>query len=61
MATGDYGKGAGGLFGTPDIDWQNATSGNLVVWHMDFAGNRTSGLFTTPNNPGAGWNLVGPR
>lgn len=42
----------------------NATSGNMVVWHMDQAGNRTSGLFTTPSAPAPNptdWTLAGPR
>jgi hypothetical protein len=61
LAVGDYGKGAGGVFGAQDIVWQNETSYKVVVWHMDFAGNRTSGLFTTPDTNGVGYKLVGPR
>jgi hypothetical protein len=43
--------------------WRNATSGRFVVWHMDQAGNRTSGVFTTPDAPASplAWTIVGPR
>lgn len=61
LAAADLGKGAGGVAGTPDIVWQNLTSKKLVVWHMDFAGNRTSGVFTTPDTAHQGFDLVGPR
>lgn len=60
LATGDWGRG-GGPYGAPDILWQNDTSEKLVLWHMDFAGNRTSGTFLTPDTPTAGYKLVGPR
>jgi hypothetical protein len=55
VAVGDFGRGASGPLGqaphgTPDILWQNDVSKKLVVWHMDFAGRRTSGGFTTPDN-----------
>jgi hypothetical protein len=36
----------------------------LAVWHMDWAGNRTSGSFTTPMQPDTSaldWTVVGPR
>ena len=64
LAGGDYGAGAGGLAGTNDVVWRNATSGRIVVWHLDLAGTRTSGTFTTPDAPGpvaTDWTLVGPR
>ena len=64
LAMGDYGVGAGGLPNTRDIVWRNATSGRFVLWYMDQAGNRTSGLFTTPMEPGpnaTSWTIVGPR
>ncbi len=64
LASADYGVGAGGLAGTNDVVWRNATSGRVVVWHLDLLGNRTSGLFTSPDAPGpdpAGWTIVGPR
>ncbi len=64
LATGDYGVGAGGQPDTNDIVWRNATSGNFVVWHLDLAGNRTSGTFTVPAAPATnptGWTIVGPR
>jgi hypothetical protein len=67
LAGGDYGLGAA-LTGTPvagsrDIVWRNATSGNLVVWHMDLAGNRTGGGFTNPAAPTdpLNWTVAGPR
>jgi hypothetical protein len=61
VAAGDYGMGADGLYGTNDIVWRNDTSGNLVVWHMDRNGARTSGVFTNPKTPGLGYKVVGPR
>jgi len=63
LAGGDFGVGASGFVNTKDIVWRNATSGRYVVWHMDQAGNRTAGLFTTPNSPAAPleWTIVGPR
>jgi hypothetical protein len=62
VATADYGRGTGGLWGTPDLLWRNATSGKLVVWHMGQGGVRTSGLFTTPDSAGdVAWQVVGPR
>ncbi len=70
-AGGDFGVGAGGQFATNDIVWRNATSGRLVVWHMDSSGSRTVGLFTTPDSPtsdpdgnptaATDWALVGPH
>ncbi len=64
VAAGDYGIGPGGLPGTKDIVWRNATSGNIVVWRMDRAGNRTSGGFTNPSAPNpnpTSWTIVGPK
>jgi hypothetical protein len=64
LASGDYGVGAGGVAGTNDVVWRNATSGRLVVWHLDLAGVRTAGTFTTPDGPGppaTDWTVVGPR
>jgi uncharacterized repeat protein (TIGR01451 family) len=64
LAMGDYGAGAGGLPNTRDIVWRNANSGRFVLWYMDQAGNRTSGLFTTPMEPSpnpTAWTIVGPR
>ncbi len=63
VAGGDYGVGAGGVAGTNDLIWRNATSGRLVVWYMDLLGNRTFGTFTTPNSPSPAldWTVVGPR
>ena len=47
----------------PDIVWRNETSGNQVVWHMDFASTRVHGEFTSPpaNTPALDWTVVGPR
>ena len=61
LAVGDYGKGAGGMYDTQDIVWQNDTSKKIVVWHMDLAANRTAGEFFTPDTLVGGWDLVGPR
>jgi subtilisin-like proprotein convertase family protein len=73
VAAGDYGTtctnpARDGQF---DIVWRNDTSGNIVFWTMDSAGNRTSGCFTNPFPPplpltGApdaplDWRVVGPR
>lgn len=63
VASADYGPGPGGLAGTHDIAWRNATSGKLVIWYMDGAGSRTAGQFTTPDAPAdpLNWTVVGPR
>ena len=64
LAGGDYGVGAGGLPGTNDLVWRNASSGKLVVWHLDLAGNRTFGTFTSPDSPASNpteWTVAGPR
>jgi hypothetical protein len=49
--------------GSPDVVWRNATSGNQVVWHMDFASQRVHGEFTSPaaNTEPLDWTVVGPR
>ncbi len=62
VSVGDYGKGTGpgALWNTPDIVWQNASSKKLVVWHMDLAGQRTSGTFTSPDNLN-NLTVIGPR
>lgn len=63
VASGDYGVGAAGVAGTKDLVWRNATSGKLVAWYMDLAGNRTSGVFTSPDapSPALDWTVVGPK
>ena len=62
VATADYGKGVGGVLQTPDLLWRNASSGRLVIWHLDWSGTRTAGLFTTPDSMGdLAWLVVGPR
>ncbi len=63
LAVGDYGPGLGGLANTKDIVWRNATSGRLVLWWMDRAGNRTFAAFTVPDAPAnpLDWTIVGPR
>lgn len=65
VSVGDYGRGAPGTSGaapwrSPDIVWQNSSSARLVVWHMDFAGRRVSGTFTSPDCAGCG-EVFGPR
>ncbi len=65
VASGDYSWSYAGTppLQAPDIVWRNATSGNQVVWHMDLAGNRVFGQFTSPtaNTPASAWRIVGPR
>ena len=63
LAAGDYGVGPDAQVGTADIIWRNATSGRYVAWLMDRQGNRTSGLFTTPDAPTTplDWTIVGPK
>jgi len=48
---------------SPDIVWRNETSGNQVVWHLDFNSTRVHGQFTNPtaNTPALDWVIVGPR
>ncbi len=64
VAWGDYGRGTPGTpLGTPDVIWQNDVSKKIVVWHMDFAGRRVAGSFTSPDvcsSCGAGA-IIGPR
>jgi hypothetical protein len=44
--------------GHADILFQNINTGNLYVWYMvDTV--QADGQFLSPNNPGAGWNVVG--
>ena len=49
--------------GSPDIVWRNETSGNQVVWHLDFNSTRVHGQFTNPaaNTTPLDWVIVGPR
>ncbi len=64
LASGDYGVGPGGLPFTNDLVWRNATSGRVVLWHLDPTGTRTAGMFTTPDAPSPAptdWTIVGPR
>jgi hypothetical protein len=71
VAAGDFGVGPGGQGCTNDVLWRNETSGRLVVWHMDLNGQRTAGLFLSPDSPSVDpdgaptspldWNVVGPR
>jgi hypothetical protein len=63
VAVGDFGRGEGGVPDSQDIVWRNDVSGKLVAWHLDLAGNRTSGVFTTPDAPDQplAYRVVGPR
>ncbi len=70
LASADYGVGIDGadaaapVPGSHDLIWRNASSGKFVVWHLDYARNRTHGLFTTPDAPAApatDWTIAGPR
>jgi hypothetical protein len=64
VAAGDYGLGPNGSLASVDLVWRNATSGNLVVWHLDRAGNRTAGAFFNPAAPSPdplAFSVVGPR
>lgn len=63
VAGGNFGIGPRGVAATNDLVWRNDTSGRLVIWHLDNAGNRTSGRFTTPDSPGdaTNWRVAGPR
>ena len=61
LAVGDFGQGAGGLYDTQDVVWQNDTSKKVVVWYMDQGGNRTSGTFVTPDTLPLTGDLVSPR
>lgn len=65
VASSDFGRGPfvtlPTVSGVPDILWRNATSSRLVVWHMNASGQRTAGLFTTPDSEASNWKVVGPR
>lgn len=66
VATGDFGLGTGSerpaVLGSADLIWQNQTTGRLVVWHLNRAGERTSGGLLTPSLPAAEYPVVaGPR
>ncbi len=61
VAAGDYGIGPGGLPATTDLVWQNRNSGQIVVWFMDGAGNRTHGGFVSPAPSGPEWRVAAPR
>ncbi len=66
LAAGDYGLGPSGslpaVADSIDLVWRNATSGRLVLWFMDKAGNRTGGVLVTPEAPVAtNWTVAGPR
>ncbi len=66
LASSDYSRGyvpGTPPLGSPDIVWRNETSGNQVVWHMDFGSTRVHGEFTNPtaNTPALDWTIVGPR
>jgi len=76
QSIGDYGTACTNQTrdGQPDVIWRNDSSGRIVAWILDSAGNRTSGCFTCPTAvggtcnpndpppPGAtDWVLVGPR
>lgn len=70
LAGGKY-SGSSATACTNDIVWRNATSGRVVVWRMDAAGVRLSGVFATPDGPlvtpdgsvtqRLEWVLAGPR
>jgi len=67
VAVGDWGKGSGAerpaVDGANDLLWRNATTGRLVIWHMNLAAQRTSGGFTSPDAPYQPLDIevVGPR
>jgi hypothetical protein len=63
VAGGDFGPESGGTPFANDIVWRNDTSGRLVVWQMDRAGNRQAGLFTDPDAPvpALDWSVVAPK
>ncbi len=64
VAGGDYGFTAGAPPCANDIVWRNDTSGKLVVWYMDNAGNRGAGAFLTPDSPSpnaTSWSVLGPK
>lgn len=66
VAAGDFGAAAVGApaLCSSDLLWRNRDSGKLVVWRLDFAGQRQQGLFTTPDAPASDprrWVPIGPR
>lgn len=64
VAAGDWGNGnSAATTNAKDLLWRNATSGRLVMWHLDPTGTRLAGSFTNPDAPGdpLGWSVVGPR
>lgn len=62
VAGGDYGQGPAGPACSSDIVWRNESSGKIVVWRMDFAGQRASGTFLNPPAPtDLRWRPIGPR
>ncbi len=63
VAGGDYSASTQSYCCTPDVVWRNDTSGKLVVWHMDTAGNRLLGQFTVPDAPSnpTQWLVAGPK
>lgn len=66
VAAGDFGAATTGApaLCSSDLLWRNRDSGKLVVWRLDFAGQRQQGLFTTPNAPQSDprrWVPIGPR
>lgn len=60
-AGGDWGAGSGGPAGSNDLVWREDATGRLYVWYMDNAGKLVSAAFTSPQGPGAGWAVAGPR
>ncbi len=66
VASSDYSRAnvpATPPYGSPDVVWRNETSGNQVIWHMDYSSARLAGEFTSPaaNTPALDWTIVGPR
>lgn len=64
VAAGDWGNGASASsVRANDLLWRNATSGRMVMWHLDPSGTRLAGSFTSPDAPDTplAWNVVGPR
>ena len=63
VAVGDFGagstRGAQSVPGAPDIIWQDQVTGQAVVWHMNFAWQRTSRTGLSLPEPSA--RIVGPR
>jgi hypothetical protein len=64
VAAGDWGNGSGAAsVRAKDLLWRNATTGRLVMWHLDPTGTRIAGSFTSPDAPtdALSWSVVGPR